>query len=393
MDIALTEEQRMLRDMARDFARKDIEPLAARIDHDEALPASLVAKLAELGFFGLLIPTRYGGLGQNLTTGCLVLEELGRASPSVAGLLSVQMLLCPWTLETVGNEEQKQRLLPKSATGERLMAYSITEAAGAVNFGSHQTKLTPDGNNWRLSGAKLFCTQGSAETYLVMCRTRVGNDEGVGMVLVDRGQEGFSIAPYEDKLGWRGTNTGSISFTDVLITPDNIVGNLLTAGADHNMPCNQPSFIGHCAAALGGLEGMFDKTLAYVRERVLYGEPMYRLSPISDRLADIYNKMQAMRALLYSAAAHYDNRPDFPLVPHGSICKSYICDTVFQCSDVLLQMWGGSGIMNATGINRYFRDARANRVAEGATELHNAIVSQMVLGLDLATALTGKTPV
>ncbi len=390
MLMALTDEQTMLQDMARDFTRNEIEPVANRIDMEERIPPELIAKMAELGFFGLLIPERYGGSGQNLTTGCLILEEIAKGSPSVAGMLSVEMVLCPWTLETIGNEEQRGRYLPSSAAGERLMAYSLTEPAGAVNIERHQTRLTPDGDNWRLNGEKLFCTQGTAQTYIVMCRTQVDGQEGYGMVLVHQGQEGFAVAPYEDKLGWRGTNTGSISFSDVLITPENILGDMLTACNAHNLPCNQPSFVAHCAAALGGLQGMFDKTLAYVKERELYGAPMYKLSPVSDRLAEVYNKIQAMRALLYSAAAHYDNRPDFPLFPHGSVCKSYICDTAFQCTDVLLQMWGGSGIMNSTGINRYFRDARANRIAEGATELHNAIISQMVLGLDLAAALTGE---
>ena len=385
----LSEDQAMLRDMAREFARKDIEPIATRIDLEDAIPADLIAKMAELGFFGLAISEQYGGIGQNLTTACLVLEEIARSSPSVAGMLSVEMVLCPYTVEAIGNEEQCRRLLPPSARGERLMAYSITEPAGAVNFGSHQSKLTPEGDNWRLTGEKLFCTQGSARTYLVLCRTQLDGQDGMGIVVVDQEQDGFAVAPYEDKLGWRGTNTGSISFSNVLVKPDNVLGNLLTAVADHNLSCNQPSFVAHSAAALGGLQGMFDKTLDYVKERQLYGAPMYQLSPISDRLADVYNQIQAMRALLYSSSVHYDNRADIPLMPHGSICKSYICETVFRCTDTLLQMWGGSGIMNSTGINRYFRDARANRIAEGATELHNSIISQMVLGLNLSTAMTG----
>lgn len=385
----LTQDQQMLKDIAADFTRKEIEPIANRIDLVEETPAELIRKMAGLGFFGLTIPEAYGGSGQSLTTACLVLEEIARGSPSVAGMLSVEMVLCPFTVEALGTEEQKRRLLPLSASGERLMAYSITEPAGAVNFASHQTRLTPDGNHWLLNGDKLFCTQGSAQTYLVLCRTRRDGQEGMGIVVVEQEQEGFSVAPYEDKLGWRGTNTGSISFTDVRVIPENVLGNLLTAVADHNMSANQPSFVAHSAAALGGLQGMFDKTLDYVKNRELYGAPMYMLSPVSDRLADVYNRIQAMRALLYSSSVHYDDRSNVPMVPYGSICKSYICETAFQCSDILLQMWGGSGIMNSTGINRYFRDARANRIAEGATELHNSMISQMVLGLDLATAMTG----
>jgi len=387
----LTEEQRILQDTARSFAQKEIDPIANKIDLSERTPPELTKKVADLGFFALLIPEEYGGLGSNLSTACLVLEEIGKASPSFAGLLSVQMLLCPWTVETLGTKEQCERLLPKSATGERLMAYSQSEAVGATDTMRHQTKLTPDGNAWRLNGAKLFCTQGEAKTYIVMCRTSQGGQEGYGVVLVEQEAEGFSVAPYEDKLGWRGTNTGSISFTDVLITSDNVLGNLLTANSEQNLPVNQPSFMAHSAATIGGLQGMFDKTVAYIKERNLYGAPMYHLSPISDRLATIYNKIQAMRALLYSSTPYYDDRSSFPTTPYGSICKSYICDEAFACTDQLLQMWGGSGMMNSTGINRYFRDARVNRIAEGATELHNAVISQLILGFDLAAGSVAGT--
>ena len=389
MAYKFTEEQEMFRDVARNFARKDVEPLANRIDLEERTPPELTKKAAELGLFGLLIPEKFGGTGANLTTACLVLEEIGKASPSFAGLISVEMLLCPWTVETLGTEEQCRRILPKSATGERLMAYSQSEPMGAVNTAKHLTKLTPDGNNWRLNGAKLFCTQGEGKTYIVMCRTSRNGEEGYGVVLVEQEAEGFSVAPYEDKLGWRGTNTGSISFDNMLVTPDNILGDLLTANSLQNLPVNQPSFIAHCAATIGGVVGMFDKTLEYVKDRELYGEPMYKLSPISDRLADVHNKIHAMRALLYSISPMYDNRPEYPDMPYGSICKSYICDTAFQCTDTLLQMWGGSGMMNSTGINRYFRDARVNRMAEGSTEAHNAAISLMMLGLDTAAGSIG----
>lgn len=300
----VTDEQKMLQDMAREFTRKEIDPIASHIDLKEETPPELIEKMAELGFFGLIIPETFGGVGQNLTTACLVLEEIAKGSPSVAGMLSVEMVLCPLTVEAIGSEEQCRRFLPQSARGQRLMAYSITEPADAVNFANHQTRLMPDGNNWRLTGDKLFCTQGSAKIYLVLCRTQLDGQEGMGIVVVEHEQEGFFRAPYEDKLGWRGTNTGSISFSDVLVTPDNVLGNLLTGVADHNMPCNQPSFVAQSAAALGGLQGMFDKTLDYVKQRELYGAPMYLLSPVSDRLADVYNKIQAMRALLYSSSTH-----------------------------------------------------------------------------------------
>jgi len=376
----MTEEQAALRNAAALFARKEIEPFAVQIDRDEATPASLSKKTAEQGFFGLFIPEAYGGSGADLTSCCLVLEEIAKASPAFAGLLSVQMILCPAVILGLGSDSQKARLLPQSASGERLMAYSQTEPSGAGNIDQHLTRLTRDGNSYRLNGAKLFCTQGEAKTYLVMCKTERDGKMGYGCVIAEQEAEGFSVAPYEHKLGWRGTNTGPISFTDIVITPENIVGDLLTATKDCFVPANQPSIIGHAATSLGCAAGMFEKTLSYVKDRNLYGAPMHRLSAVSDRLANVWNKIEAMRALLYTTTRLFDDgRKDGML---GTTCKAWICESAFECCTILLQMWGGSGMMDSTGINRYFRDARTNMVAEAATEMHNAFIARSVLGLN-----------
>ena len=374
----VTEDQAAFRDAAQAFARKEIEPIAAQIDREERTPPELSRKLAEQGFFGLFIPEEYGGSGADLTATCIVLEELAKASPAFAGLVSVEMILCPEVVMAIGNEEQKQRLLPKTASGERLMAYSQTEPSGAGNTEYHQTKLTADGNAYRLNGAKLFCTQGEAKSYLVMCRTERDGQKGYGCVIVDQEAEGFQVAPYEHKLGWRGTNTGSISFTDVLVSPENIVGDLLTANQDIFMIANQSSFLGHAATSLGCAVGMFEKTLEYVKERKLYGVPMHTLSPWSDRLARAWNKIEAMRALLYTSTRLFDEgRRDLVL---GSTCKAWVCETAYEVCNDCLQAWGGSGMMDSTGINRYFRDSRAKLIAEGGTEMHTDIVAKAVLG-------------
>jgi alkylation response protein AidB-like acyl-CoA dehydrogenase len=375
----VTDDQAALRDAAAVFARREIEPLAAQIDREERTPPELFAKVAEQGFFGLFIPEAYGGTGADLTSVCLVLEEIAKASPSFAGLISVEMILCPQVLLAVGSEEQKRRILPKTASGERLMAYSQTEPSGAGNTEFHQTRLTADGNVWRLNGSKLFCTQGEAKTYLVMCRTERDGVKGYGCVIVEQEADGFSVAPYEHKLGWRGTNTGPIAFTDIVITPENVVGDLLTANADIFLVANQSSFLGHAATSLGCAVGLFDKTLDYVKQRSLYGEPMHRLSPVTDRLGQVWNKIEAMRALLYTSTRLYDDgRRDLLM---GSTCKSWVCETAFECCNTLLQMWGGSGMMDSTGVNRYFRDARAKLVAEGGTEMHTDIIAKQLLGL------------
>ncbi|GGA36715.1 acyl-CoA dehydrogenase family protein [Sphingomonas psychrolutea] len=373
----LNDDQRALRDMAQAFAVKEVEPLAVQIDREEHTPDALIAKAAEVGLFGLYTSADYGGSGADLVSACLVSEEIAKASPAFAGALTVQMVLSPRTVELLGTAEQKQRLLPASASGERVIAYSQSEPAGAANVASHLTKLTPDGNGWRLDGAKLYCTQANAKVVLVMCKTH-GRDgkEGYGCIAVDMDRAGVEILPYEHKLGWRGTNTGSINYNNIRIEDDDILGDVLTGGFSHR-PANHANVLAHAATSLGCAQGMLDKTLDYVKERRLYGRDMAELQPISYWLAEAHAKLVAGRALLYANARAFDAGAMEPAM--GSVCKAWIGDTAFEVCAKLLQMWGGSGIMDATGVNRYMRDAKAKCMAEGASEMHYAIIANQLL--------------
>jgi butyryl-CoA dehydrogenase len=375
----LTDDQRALRDMAASFARKEIEPLANQIDLDEHTPDELVAKAAELGLYGLYTSQDYGGSGADLVSVCLVSEELAKASPSFAGMLTVQMVLCPKTVEILGSEEQKQRILPASASGERLMAYSQSEPSGAANVASHLTKIVPDvsGSGYRLDGSKLFCTQGTAQTYLVMGKTRDRHgNEGYGCVVVERDDPGFQVAPYEDKLGWRGTNTGPIAFDNVFVAEEDILGDILKGGFTHRA-ANHANLLAHVATSIGCAQGLFDKTLEYVQQRRLYNKDMADLQPIGYWLAEAHAKIAACRSLLYDTVRQFEAGTVAP--EGGNICKAFIGETCFDVCVKLVQMWGGSGIMNSTGVNRYMRDARAKCVAEGATEMHYAIIANQLL--------------
>jgi alkylation response protein AidB-like acyl-CoA dehydrogenase len=373
----LTDDQRALRDMAATFAKKEVATLANQIDAEERTPDALMAKAAEFGLFGLYTSPDYGGAGVDLVSVCLVVEEIAKASPAFAGALTVQMVLCPKAVEILGTEEQKRRLLPASASGERLIAYSQSEPAGAGNVAAHLTKLLPDGNGWRLEGAKLFCTQSAAKSYLVMCKTRNHDGkDGYGCIIVDQEAEGFTVLPYEHKLGWRGTNTGPISFNNIRIETKDILGDVLTGGSSHRA-ANQANVLAHAATSLGCAQGMFDKTLDYVKERRLYGKDMAELQPISYWLAEAHAKLASCRALLYANAGAFDRGTIEPAM--SSVCKAYIGDVAFEVCCKLLQMWGGSGIMDSTGVNRYMRDAKAKVIAEGASEMHYAIIANQLL--------------
>ncbi|HEX8057061.1 MAG TPA: acyl-CoA dehydrogenase family protein [Novosphingobium sp.] len=373
----LNDDQRALRDMAATFARKEVEPVANQIDAEERTPDELVRKAAELGLYGLYTSEEYGGSGADLVSVCLVSEEIAKASPSFAGMLTVQIVLCPKTVEILGTEEQKRRILPKAASGERLMAYSQSEPGGAANIAAHLTKVLPDGNGYRIDGSKLFCTQGSARTYLVMCKTRDRDgSEGYGCVIVEAEDEGFKVAPYEHKLGWRGTNTGPIAFDNVYLEADDILGDILTGGFSHRA-ANTANLLAHCAVSVGCAQGLFDKTLDNVKQRRLYGRDMSELQPVSFWLAEAHGKIAAARALLYDTVRAFEAGTMQPAM--SNVCKTFVCETAFDVCVKLLQLWGGSGIMDSTGVNRYMRDARAQCVAEGASEMHYAIIANQLL--------------
>ena len=326
----LNDDQRALRDMAETFARKEVEPVANQIDAEERTPDELVRKVAELGLYGLYIPEEYGGSGADLVSVCLVSEEIAKASPAFAGMLTVQMVLCPRTVEILGTEEQKRRILPRAASGERLMAYSQSEPGGAANIASHLTRAVPDDDlaGLRLDGAKLFCTQGSAGTYLVMCKTRDRDGkEGYGCVIVESEDEGFRVAPYEHKLGWRGTNTGPISFDNVYLETDDILGDLLTGGFSHR-PANIANLLAHCAVSVGCAQGLFDKTLAQVQQRRLYGREMSELQPVAYWLAESHAKIAACRALVYDTVRAFEAGTMQPAMQN--VCKTFVCETAFD---------------------------------------------------------------
>lgn len=385
MSYFLSEEQEMIRDTARRFAKEQVEPLAIQIDRDDKVPAALYHKAAELSFFGLFIPEQYGGLGQNLTTACIALEEIAKASPAYAALLSVEMVLCPGAIALAGSEEQKRRYLVPAAKGARVLAWSMSEAAGAASLAQHQTRITPDGRGYRVNGVKLFCTQGLANTILLLGKTTRDGKEGYGCVLVDTRAAGVQPAPYESKLGWRGTNTGAIAYNNVYVPPEEVLGDLLTGMADL-WSVNAASFIAHSATSLGCAQGLFDKTVAYAKERRIFGKPLYDCQPVAYVLAESYAQLEAMRSHLYTTARRYDENRGDPVM--SATCKGWICDTAFQVSSKLLQLWGGSGIMDSTGVNRYLRDARTNMIAEGPSELHYDLISAYVLGKPTAWGMS-----
>lgn len=375
MSYFLTEEQELIRKIAREFTQNEVEPRANEIDLKDEYPADLIRRCGELGFLGVNIPVEYGGTASGITTACVIVEEISKASPAIGGLL---MIYTSWpaSLAMAGTKEQKEKYLPACATGQALGSLAHTEPAGAMNLAAHQTCLTPDGDGYRLNGLKIFNTHGEATVWLVGAKTSVDGKAGYGYVLVDRGAPGFEIGKVEKKLGWHGSGTGTVHFKDVFVPKGNLVGDALNGPMSVGLMSLYGN-LSHSASSLGCAEGIYAKTIAYAKQRVLYGVPMTMLQPISYWLADMYTKIEACRSLLYDTARLFDQgsiRPDL-----AASCKAFICDTAFEITSRCMQMWGGHAIIDEVGVNRYMRDARTALTAEASSEMHLSGIAQTIL--------------
>ena len=375
MSYFLTEEQELIRNLAREFTKNEVEPRAVAIDANDEFPADLVKRCGELGFLGVHIPEEYGGTNAGITTACVIIEEISKASPTLGGLL---MIYTSWPAGLVygGSPYQKEKYLPGLASGAHLGTLAHTEPAGAMNLAAHETKLVRNGNGYILNGLKIFNTHGDATVWLVGARTSRNGDSGYGYALVDKGTPGFEIGKNEKKLGWRGSGTGTVMFKDVHVPEENILGDLINGGASFGMGSLYGNLT-HAAASLGGAEGLYDKTLAYIKQRNLYGMPMTMLQPVSYWMAEMWVKIEACRALLYDTTRLFEMgqvRPDL-----ASACKAFICDAAFEITSRLMQLWGGHAIIDETGINRYMRDARTALTAEASSEMHLSNIAQAIL--------------
>ncbi len=381
MSYFLTEEQELIRNIAREFAENEVAPRVKEIDRTDEFPVDLHKRMGELGFFGVHLPTEVGGTQAGLTTQCVIIEEISKVSPMLGGLLMVQMSW-PAGIAVAGSEEQKKKYLAKLATGEEIGALAQTEPAGAMNIDAHQTRLTPEGDHFLLNGLKIFCTHGGATLYMVGARLELDGKDGYTYVLIEKDRPGLQVPKGEKKLGWRGSETGNVIMKDVVVRAEDFMGGKVYRSLNlmEDSSLGAASFYGNIATAansFGAAEGIYYKTLEYVKQRTLYGVPMTMLQPISHRIGKLYAELEACKALLYDSCRLIDQgvmRPDLAFS-----CKGWICDKSYEIANECMIMWGGHSVMDDTDVHRYLRDLRMGMHAEMTSDMHYAFVAQMIL--------------
>jgi alkylation response protein AidB-like acyl-CoA dehydrogenase len=376
----LSEEQRQICDLARGFARDVLRPGAeARDENEDRFDREPVDRLGELGFLGMLIPEAYDGLGLDMLTYLFALEEIAWGDASVAVSMSVHNSLPTQTLLRHGSEEQKERWLKPMARGELLGAFSLSEAGSGSDAGSLQAQAFRDGDDWIVSGEKLWVTNGaSADVALLMVRTDTPDDRrgtrGIGAFLVPTELEGWVPAKKERKMGLRGSETVAVSIEELRLGPEHLIGEP-GRGFSYALEALEGGRLGIAAQAIGIAEAALDHARDYAGEREQFGRPIKDFQGIQFKLADMATRLEAARGLLYRAAQAYEaNEPRKRKL--SSMAKLFASEMATWVTRQAVQVYGGYGYSREYPVERLFRDAKVTEIYEGTSEIHRLIISR-----------------
>ncbi len=375
MNYFLTEDQKMIRDLAAQIAREKIAPRAAELDETGEFPWDIVKVLAQSDLFRVYIPAEYEGLGGGIFEMCLVIEELCRACAGISlsygasGLGTIPIIL-------FGSEEQKKKYLPKLASGEMLAAFGLTEANAGSDAGGIKTTAIPDGDSYVLNGTKQWITNGGearASTRVVALTDPTRGPRGTSAILVEKGTPGFTFGKKENKMGIRASATRELVFQDCRVPKSNILGKegmgFLVA-----MKTLDKSRPGVASQAVGIAQGALDKAMEYSRERHQFGKPISSFQGLQFMLADMATQVEAARALTYAVARAMDaGEKDISKV--SAMAKVFASDTAMKVTTDAVQMFGGYGYMKEYPVEKMMRDAKITQIYEGTNQIQREVIA------------------
>jgi alkylation response protein AidB-like acyl-CoA dehydrogenase len=378
MDFTLTEEHKMIRDAARDFAQTEL--LAGVIERDETqtFPSEQIKKLGELGFLGMMVDPKYGGAGMDTISYVLAMEEISKVDASTSVIMSVNNSLVCWGLETFGTEEQKQKYLVPLAKGDIIGAFCLSEPEAGSDATSQSTTAIDKGDHYLLNGTKNWITNGStASVYLVIAQTDVEKGhKGINAFIVEKGVDGFVVGPKENKLGIRGSDTHSLMFTDVKVPKENRIGED-GFGFTFAMKTLSGGRIGIASQALGIASGAYELALKYSKERKAFGKEINQHQIIAFKLADMATEIEATRLLCLKSAWLKDNGKNYDTL--GAMAKVFSSETAMKTTVEAVQIHGGYGFVKEYHVERLMRDAKITQIYEGTSEIQRIVISRSVL--------------
>jgi short-chain 2-methylacyl-CoA dehydrogenase len=374
MEFELSSEQRQVRDLVREFATEEIAPGAGERDEHEEFPLDIVKKLGELGICGVPLPEEYGGLGADAVTWALVIEELGRADPSVAVTVSVASGLAGGLVARYGTDEQRRRWLPPIAGGEMVAGFGLTEPGSGSDAGALRTRARLDDAEWVLDGSKSFITNsGTPITGFVAVAAKTEDEGGISTILVPADAPGFVVGPPYRKLGWRSSDTHELSFEGCRVPEDHLIGDR-GRGLAQCLAALDDGRISIAALSVGIAQGCLDASLAYAKEREAFGRPIGAFEAIAFKLADMRTAIEAARLLTYRAAWLKDQGRAY--ATEAAIAKLRASETAVDVAREAIQVHGGYGYTEEFPVARAYRDAKVLEIGEGTSEILRLVIAR-----------------
>ena len=382
MDFTLRKEHEMARTLFREFAEKEVKPLAQEVDETEEFPRGTAEKMAKNGFLGIPVPKEYGGQGCDPLTYVMCVEELSKVCGTTGVIVSAHTSLCCDPIMTFGTEEQKQKYLVPLAKGEKLGAFGLTEPGAGTDAQGQQTKAVLDGDEYVINGSKIFITNGKeADVYVIFAVTGMIEKRGkmikeISSFIVEKGTRGFIFGTKEKKMGIRGSSTYELIFTDCRVPKENLLGKI-GQGFKIAMHTLDGGRIGIAAQALGIAEGALERTISYTKERKQFGRSIAAQQNTQFQLADMATKVQAAQLLVYKAAMAKATQKEYGF--EAAQAKLYAAEVAMEVTTKAVQLHGGYGYTREYDVERMMRDAKITEIYEGTSEVQRMVISAALL--------------
>jgi alkylation response protein AidB-like acyl-CoA dehydrogenase len=378
MDLQLTENQRMVKELARSFAEKEIKPLVREFDESQEFPHEIFRKLGEVGFLGAVIPEEYGGAAMTALDFVVLMEEISAVDPSVALGLAAHNGLCASHIYLFGNEEQRSKYLPGLCNGEKLGAWGLTEPSSGSDAGGMRSVAVREGDRYILNGSKTFITHGSVgETFVVMAKTdATKGKESITALILEKGMEGFSVGKKEDKLGMRASDTATLIFENVPVPQENRIGNE-GDGFKQALKVLDGGRIGIAALSVGIARAALEHSIKYAKGRHQFGKSLAEFQAIQFKLADMYTEVEAARLLTYEAAYRKDQGLDFTAA--AAKAKYFASEAATRATNEAVQIHGGYGFIKEYPVEKLYRDVKLLTIGEGTSEVQKTVIARQLL--------------
>ena len=375
----LNENQKMIRQMARDFANSKLAPIAAEIDRTGEFPEATVREMGSLGFLGLTVPEAYGGVGADLTSYALVVEEISRVCGSLGLTVAAHNSLGCWPIAALGTEEQKKTFLAKAVTGEKLLSFGLTEPGAGSDAGGTRTTAVREGDEWVLNGNKMWITNSHyAEALIITAKTdlEAKGSHGISAFIVPTDTPGFTVEKKEDKLGMRASDTAPLTLENVRVPHENLLGKE-REGFKYFMMTLDGGRISIAAVALGLAVGAYEVARDYAKQREQFGRPIAKFQAVEFMLADMATQIEASRLLTYESCRLKDE--DQPYAQMAAMAKLHASETAMFVTDKAIQILGGYGFTREYPVERMYRDAKLCTIGEGTSEIQRMVIGRYEL--------------